>query len=454
MATATEYLVVMAIPIAGAAVGLLMWKNVQALKVCLLVTTLISLVSIVALATTSEIPLPEGRGLLLLLLLPTTTFVTMLGQPAHRSLRVPWLLSLVLTGLGLGVLSFEAPLSLIFFLLVLAVVGLMFFQYARLPKVNAMLSIGTIVFGILSLIVAGITTPPVSSIALAMACAMMLPLVPFHKGYVCALTALPGNLPAFLAVLLPVIGFDQLLTVLPVFPNRAAHAAAILAFVGLIYGSLKALTQSRATSIVAYGSLAFFSIAWWHLITIGTAVPHSIIYISGVALAASALLVALYVLRVRYGEITLRAVGGLAQPMPRFAVALSLVALAALGMPPFAVFSGFVGMVLAPALRNAGAFSAGLVGILIAWLAASSYFFGLAQTLLFGPQRPESGHHDLRAPELASLAILLAFLVALGVMPVGFFAGEPISEQNVMHENLTQVTGHSAVGREIPAWLK
>ena len=159
-------------------------------------------------------------------------------------------------------------------------------------------------------------------------------------------------------------------------------------------------------------------------------------------------------LRVRYGEITLRAVGGLAQHMPRFAVALSLVALAALGLPPFAVFSGFLGMVLAPALQNAGAFSAGLTVILIAWLAASRYFFGLAQTLLFGHQRPESGHHDLRAPELASLAIMLALLAALGVMPVGFFAGEPISEQNVRHENLTQVTGLGTAGREIPAWLK
>jgi NADH-quinone oxidoreductase subunit M len=454
MAIATDYLVVMAIPIAGAAVGLLMWKNVQALKVYLLVTALISLVSSGALATTSEIPLSEGRGLLLLLLLPGTAFVTVLGQPAHRSLRVPWLLSLVLTGLGLGVLSFEAPLSLIFFLLVLAVVGLIFFQYARLPKVNAMLSIGTIVFGILSLIVAGITTPPVSSIALAVACAVMLPLVPFHKSYLRALTALPGNLPAFLAVLLPVIGFDQLLTVLPALPNRAAHAAAIFAFAGIIYGSLKALTQSGATSIVAYGSLAFFSIAWWHLITTGTAVPYTIIYVSGVALAASALLVALYVLRVRYGEITLRAVGGLAQHMPRFAVALSLVVLAALGLPPFAVFSGFLGMVLAPALQNVGAFSTGLIVILLAWLAASRYFFGLAQTLLFGRQRPESGHQDLRAPELASLAIMLVLLAALGVLPVSFFAGEPMSGQNVMHENLTQVTGHGAVGREIPAWLK
>ena len=160
MAIATDYLIVMAISIAGAAAGLLMWKNVPALKVYLLVMTLISLVSSGALAMTSEIPLREGRGLLLLLLLPATAFATMLGQPAHRSLRVPWLLSLVLTGLGLGVLSFEAPISLMFFLLVLAVVGLMFFQYARLPKVNATLSIGTIVFGILSLIVAGITTLP------------------------------------------------------------------------------------------------------------------------------------------------------------------------------------------------------------------------------------------------------------------------------------------------------
>jgi hypothetical protein len=38
---------------------------------------------------------------------------------------------------------------------------------------------------------------------LLVACAIVLPLVPFHQGYVSALTRLPGSLPSFIVLLLP-----------------------------------------------------------------------------------------------------------------------------------------------------------------------------------------------------------------------------------------------------------
>lgn len=191
----------------------------------------------------------------------------------------------------------------------------------------------------------------------------------------------------------------------------------MLSLVGMVYGSLKALTQSRAASVVTYGSLAFFSILWWYLITTRTAAPQTVVYLSAVGLATSGLLIARYVLRARYGETDLRALTGLAEPMPRFAIALSLLAVAALGLPPFGVFSGFIGMLLLPSF----ALSGGLVVILIVWLCASWYFIDLAHGLLFGRQRHERHHEDLRAPELAALTIVLALLVALGVMPSRFF---------------------------------
>ena len=153
-----------------------------------------------------------------------------------------------------------------------------------------------------------------------------------------------------------------------------------------------------------YGSLALFSILWWYLATTRTAVPETVVYLSAVGLATSGLLIARYVLRARYGEIDLRALTGLAEPMPRFAIALSLLAVAALGLPPFGVFSGFIGMLLVPSF----ALSGGLAVILIVWLCASWYFIDLAHGLLFGRQRPERRHEDLRAPELAALTIVLA----------------------------------------------
>jgi NADH-quinone oxidoreductase subunit M len=429
----TASLLLVATPVVAATLGLFIWSKPQALKVSLLLAAMVSLDTIAL--SSGRLP-AQAATVPLLALLPLVAFVTLLGQPAHRSLCAAWLLTLLLLGLGLGVLACEAPLSLIFFLLLLALIGLMLFHYRHQTGLDAWWGIATVGLGMLGVIIAMTVGPPVSSIAFAVACAIALPLVPFHKGYVVALTGLPGNLPAFLALLLPVIGFHGLLTVLPQIPNAPAEAVVIFALAGMLYGSLKALTQSRAASVVAYGSLAFFSILWWYLVTTWTAAPQTVVYLSAVGLATSGLLLAWYALRARYGDIGFRALSGLAEPMPRFAIALSLLALAALGLPPFGVFSGFIGMLLA----SSSSLSGGLVVVLIAWLTASWYLFDLAHGLLFGRPRPDHRHEDLRAPELASLAIVLVLLVALGVMPARFFDPGPASPP--------------AVGMELPAWIK
>jgi NADH-quinone oxidoreductase subunit M len=434
MAMTTASLLLVAVPVVGATLGMLMWRNPQALKVWLLIVTIATFVTV---GLTSAALSQVNGGALLRSLLPLTAFVTLLAQPAHRSLRAAWLMTLLLLGLGLGVLAWAAPLAQVFFLLLLALIGLMLYRYRHQAVFDAWAGIGTAGLGILCIVVAMTVPPPVSSIMLAVACGIGLPLVPFHQSYVAALTGLPGNLPAFLGVLLPVVGFHGLLTVQPELSDTVFNAVGILSLVGMVYGSLKALTQSRAASVMTYGSLAFFSIAWWYLITTRIAVPETLVYVSAVALATSGLLIARYVLRARYGEIDLRALTGLSERMPRFAVALLLLTVAALGLPPFGVFSGFIGMLLAPSLTLSG----GLAVILIVWLCASWYFLDLAHGLLFGRQRHERHHVDLHAPELASLAIILALLVALGVMPARLFNPGPANLQRT-------------VWMEPPAWIK
>ena len=365
-------------------------------------------------------------------------FVTLLGQPLHSSHATTWLLTLLLLGLGLGMLASQGALSLIFFLLVLAVVGLILFCYRSQAGFNAWWEVGPLALGVLCLLVALTEGSRISSVALVVACATVLPLVPFHKSYVAALTELPGNLPAFLAVVLPVIGFHGLMAVLPEFTTGLGEAVKILALVGMVYGSLKALIQSRAASVVAYGGVAFLSLLWWYpVVTRNAARPQTVVYLSAVSLAGSGLLLAWYALRARYGEVGLRALSGLAQPMPRFAIALSLLALAALGLPPFGVFSGFLGMLLAPSFTWSG----GVPIIVIAWLSASWYFFDLVQGLLFGRQNIRRRHDDLHNAELGSLVIVLALLVALGIMPSHLF-------------DLTPADLHRIAGLEWIAWTK
>ena len=54
--------------------------------------------------------------------------------------------------------------------------------------------------------------------------------------------------------------------------------------------------------------------------------------------------------------VDVRSLGGVAYPMPRFSTLLALLALAALGMPPFGVYSGLMGMLLSPEFSPSGPF--------------------------------------------------------------------------------------------------
>lgn len=413
-AQSSASLVLVVTPVLAALLAMFMQRSLQVFKIWLLIAAVASLGTIVWAA--GALPAESG-GLFLLALLPIVAFVTLLGQRLHPGQAPAWTLTLLLVGLGLGVLASEAVVSRVCFLLLLAVVALSLFHYRSPTGFHAWWGIVTLGLGALNVGVALIDIPMVSSFAFALACAIAFPLVPFHKGYVSALTALPGNLPAFLAVLLPVIGFHGITSVLPLFQDGVAEAVGVLALSGMLYGSLKALVQSRAVSVVAYGSVAFFSILWWSLITIRVAGPQAVVYLTAVSLATSGLLIAWYMLRARYGEIGLRALSGLAEPMPRFAVTVSLLALAAIGLPPFGVFSGFMGVLLAPAFRWNGA----LIVVMVAWLSASWYLFDLVQGLLFGRGQTERRHEDLRDSELASLAVVLVLLVALGIVPTRLF---------------------------------
>ena len=97
--------------------------------------------------------------------------------------------------------------------------------------------------------------------------------------------------------------------------------------------------------------------------------------------------------------------------MPQFAVLFSLLTLAAMGLPPFGVFAGFMGLLFASSFTS----SAALVVIVIAWLAASWYILETVQRLLFGRQRSDLRYEDLRRSEFASLLIVVLIVIALGV---------------------------------------
>jgi NADH-quinone oxidoreductase subunit L len=309
---------------------------------------------------------------------------------------------------------------------------------AVIHRLNASASF-LLVTGVLAagaaLISAGqVTHVPAPDIALLLVVALLLPLFPLHGIYVAALTRTPAYLTVVLAVLLPAAGVYGLATLVPELPAAYLRAASTLAVFGALYGSFKALAAVRAPQLLAYAGVAFFSALWWHFARAGTINVQAVAYSVTASLLIAALLLAWQRAQRRCGNLTLDRMHGLARPMPRFATLVSLLTMAAVGLPPFGLFSTYMAMLL----QSDESISWGLIVILIAWFLASWYLFRMMQRLLFGPHRPDFRYEDLHTGELAGFAFLLLIVALLGAMPPDtleskrFFNGHRITMEKIL----------------------
>ena len=90
----------------------------------------------------------------------------------------------------------------------------------------------------------------------------------------------------------------------------------------------------------------------------------------------------------RYGDaIDPRGVSNLVKGMPTFAALAYILGLAAMGLPPFGPFTGFVNQAIELPLAAWG----GLGIVLVVWLVASWCVIGMIHRVLFGPDRPALG---------------------------------------------------------------
>lgn len=256
------------------------------------------------------------------------------------------------------------------------------------------------------------------------AVAAMLPLFPLHGLYIAALARSRGYLALGLSISMPMAGLYGVGDVLAALPAEALLGIRLLALCGALFGTFKALTQDRFSPLLAYASLSFHSILWWHLSSSRALTPAATIYFIAVVLSFAGFSLAWRRLQLRYGHGALDGLRGLARPMPRFATLFALFAMAALGLPPFGLFSGYIGMLFHPSVTV----SWDLMIILLAWFGASVYLYRMMQRLLWGPHVPGIVYDDLRWAESVPLAILLAIIIAVGFLPYGVFDAVAFSD--------------------------
>ncbi len=416
------------IPFAGALACLIGWSDPYRVKMLAIICSVINLASIAALA--DRLP-PSPDGLLPLYLLPIAAVVSALGQPVHENHRLSWTLTLVFLGLGMGVLTAANPFGQLCLILLMLIIMLLLYSHHSTLWPISWWGIGSFGVGVVGSGFSLATGPPISSMASLATCAVLLPLMPFHDGYLTALTRLPGSLPPFVVLLLPVLGLHELVMTIPTMPNEFVAVVSLVALVSSLYGALKALAQSRVRLLLGYGSISFFSTLWWFVAGAHTATPRAAVLAGAVGLATGGLLVAWQVIRTRYGDdVDPQAISGLAAAMPKYAVLFSLLGLATMGLPPFGVFAGFMGLLLTTPPSS----TIGLFIILTVWLAASWYIMQMVQQLLFGPRRPDLRYADLRHPEFASLLIVVLTLLALGLAPTSLYVSDQAPAQGAVME--------------------
>ena len=260
-------------------------------------------------------------------------------------------------------------------------------------------------------------------LALLLACLVKVPAVPLHTWLPHAHVQAPTAVSVLLAGVLLKLGVYGLYRIAwPLFPAEAAACApwfGALGVLGILWGAWVALGQSDWKRLVAYSSVSHmgFCLLGLAALTVAGAVGGMVQAVThGLSSSLLFLLVGLVYERVHHRR--LDGLGGLAQPMPRFAWILLVAALASAGLPGLA---GFVGefMVLT------GGFVAGPT---FAWLSAAAtlsvvvsagYLLWMVKRVAYGPLRQDAhaGLADCRPIELAALLPLVVLIVVLGVWP-------------------------------------
>lgn len=396
--------VVAVLPLAGAGLGLLLWSRPRALKGAGILVT-----AVTVMASVAGLGEEGGAANRVATFAALGAFATMLGQRPDRQGPVPLTLTLALLGLSLGALSGQGLPALLCLAGTLGVVGAMLLKAGRADDPAPWGAAATMGIGLVALVASVAVSEPTATALRAVTCATLLPLFPLHGAFVGAVSYLPGTLPAFVAIVLPCLGWYEMASL-----DAASFAGFVptMALTGALYGTMRAVTESHAGRAVAYLTMSLLGVAWWHpAVKDGTMhAPQG--YVSAVAVAMAGLLLAGYFIRVRCGHLDLNRLRGLARPMPRLGALVGLLITAAIGMPLFGVFSEFMEMMMTAASR--GASGVGLV--LLVWLSVSALLVRFMQGLLFG--QPPIGRllqEDVRPQEAATLILILSLLIVLNV---------------------------------------
>ncbi|MBV9408609.1 MAG: NADH-quinone oxidoreductase subunit M [Candidatus Eremiobacteraeota bacterium] len=259
----------------------------------------------------------------------------------------------------------------------------------------------------------------------ALAFLIKTPVFPFHTWMPDTYAELPPAMVAVVSSVQSKAGLYGFLVIgLPFLAPEmvaARNLMFVLGLVALIYGALAALAENDAKRVVAYSSLSHLGLILLAIFSgSALALEGAVVYIVAHGLFSAALFLVFGAVEQREETRDLTRLGGLGRRNPKLAGGLMLGALAALGLPGLAGFSGEI-------LILSGLFKAGFVWpaliALVAIVLASAYMLRLFQDTMNGPEVPDlPERRDMTWIEGLAVAPLVAAFVFLGVDPAPLVA--------------------------------
>ncbi|MEW6581300.1 MAG: NADH-quinone oxidoreductase subunit M [Actinomycetota bacterium] len=252
----------------------------------------------------------------------------------------------------------------------------------------------------------------------ALAFAIKLPLWPFHAWLPLAYGQAPILVTGLLAAVMSKAGVYGLIRIgLPIFPDGADNFAvplAILAIVGIVYGSLVAWRSPTMRMLVAYSSLAHLGFIVLGLIAFDTvAAQGAVLQMINHGLVVAAAFAIVGIISARTGREGVDDLSGMAAGAPRLAGVFLIVAMAALAVPGSNAFVGEF-FILAGVFEH-HIWMAVLASIGIVY--AAVYMLRLYQTSMNGPVTGDGRRAELRGSDMLTLLPLTGLMLLLALWP-------------------------------------
>lgn len=266
------------------------------------------------------------------------------------------------------------------------------------------------------------------------------PIVPLHTWMADFHEETPAGGGVDVAALLVKLGpFGLIRFAMPMFPDAFIDAAPVLAALGvfaIVYGALIAYVQTDLKRLLVFSSVSHLGFVLLGLSSLKTqAMTGAMFQVISHTIVVAGLFLAIGMLQERRDSRDALSFGGLAKPMPKFAVLLVILAMGSAGVPGLA---GFVGefLILIGASQSTifnvlglnaigeTGFGPDIVATVLVAIAATGviwgalYLLNMLKSLLFGPVSEENAHlADVNGRELALLVPLALLTILLGVRP-------------------------------------